>query len=74
MYTKTVLETPEELFAAASRVRTQLDTLPRITGKLIITDNMTIARLEDPNIEFEGDAGAVIALALKQAGLDVHFT
>lgn len=74
MYTKTVLESPQELLAAAAKTRSQDDTGPRITGKLIIENDMNTARLEDPSIEYEGKAEDVIALALKQAGFDVHFT
>lgn len=73
MYTKTVLERPEELLQAASKARAVGDEFPHITGRLVINDHR--AYLEDSRIEWQGKAEAIIVLALKQAGFDdVHFT
>lgn len=73
MYTKTVLESLEELMRAAHPVRSSDDRdLPHITGKLIIYGDR--AYLQDPKVEWSGTAEEVTRAALKQCGLDVHWT
>jgi len=68
-----ILENVNELFQAASKVRPlqkQLDKIPLITGKIIISRNSI--RLEDPNIEFYCTLEEFVKCAMTQ--LEIKFS